>query len=445
MNFSKKRILLILLLISVILVAGYGLKEYRTFMTIPSTRLAVGGFYKEMPPDDHHIYIRLPIDHFNPGLGTFTDFYLLSPDFKPGNKVIFQVYDNQQEMVGMIGDSSDFEIFDNRVGKGMSYVLIGNRGVSPTLFPEVFNTDDTPNYPLALKLYGSDEQIEDIESVRKDMMKRGLLPEDGKIMLYGGSGGGVLIQQYLDKYGQNVSRVLIESTGAIDLAHENNLKFARSFYDVNPQAATLLFQQSQKRKINATLAWMLFKIGIAGNPELQTAILQGRNSLFDLSWKLLYFKNWCKLSQNYALVNLMMSFPQELEIKVRIWEVTGIDLVNYNPGSEKDINLLYESLKYLLADFIEAYKKGEITTFRMDLDRSKFEGEVLVWANTGDQDFGPQIARLISDAYPHSRLKVFQENAHHIMEKDSSQLGFTKTFFETGLFSDETSKYLDLR
>ena len=135
MKFTKRKIFLMILSSALLIVVIYGWHEYKVYMAPPATRLAVGSFYKEMTPDDHHIYIQLPVDHNNPSLGTFTDFYLLSPNFRPGGNVIFQLYDNQQEMVGMISSSSDFEVFDDRIGKDLSYVLIGNRGVSPTLFP----------------------------------------------------------------------------------------------------------------------------------------------------------------------------------------------------------------------------------------------------------------------------------------------------------------------
>ena len=443
MKIAKRNLSCIILIIVFAIGGFYGWQKYKVFMSAPTTRLAAGSYYPQMPPDDHHIYIQLPINHDDPTFGTFTDFYLLSPNFKPGGNIIFQLYDNQQEMVGMIASTSDFKVFDNRIGNEMSYVLIGNRGVSPTLFPEVFNKDGSPNYALALELYGSNQQIEDIEAVRQDMVKRGLLSEDGKIMIYGGSGGGVLIQQYLDKYGEHVSRVLIESTGAMDLARKNNLTFAKKLYDSNPVAAEVYYKLYQKGKSSPSLAWMLFKIGLEGDTQLQIDILNGDNSSFDLRRKYLYVINWFKLPQNFPLINLIFRFPQELEVKVRIWEVVGDDLIKYNPTSAKEINLMYESLKVLLSDFLEAYRKGEIKSFSCELDRSKYQGEVMVWANTGDQDFGPHIARLISNAYPHSKLAVFEEKAHHVIRKSEFQLNFTKTFFETGLYSQETQKYFD--
>jgi pimeloyl-ACP methyl ester carboxylesterase len=442
-KITKRNLFWIVLAIVFIIGGFYGWHEYRVFMSAPTTRLTAGGYYPQMPPDDHHIYIQLPIDHDDPFLGTFTDFYLLNPSFKPGDNVVFKLYDNQQEAVGMIGESRDYEYFDEGIGKNISYVLIGNRGVNPTLFPELFDKNGKPDYALALKLYGSDEQIEDIEAVRLDMVKRGLLPKDGKIILHGGSGGGVLIQQYLNKYGEHVSRVFIESTGAPDIAKENNLTFTKSFYSSNKEAAEIYYKLFQEGDATASLAWLLFKVGLEGNPQLQTDILKGKENLLDLRDKFLYAKNWLKFSHNLPLINLIFRSPSELEVKVRIWEVAGYDLINYNPSSAEEINLLYESLRVFLSDFLDAYKAGRIPIYDFNINRSNFNGEVMVWANTGDQDFGPQIAGLITAAYPHSRLAVFEENAHHVQKKSEYQLDFIKAFIDTGLNSSEIQKYFN--
>jgi len=414
-------------------VIAYGLFEYRTHMNPPISRLKPGGYYEEMPSDSHHIYIQLPLDHFNQASGTYTAFYLLSPSFNPEKEPVFQIYDNQQEMVGMIRSSADFEPFDDRIGRNKSYVLIGNRGVSPTLFPEVFKKDGKPDYGMAMNLYGSQQQIEDIESVRLDLLKRGLLKGEGKIMLYGGSGGGVLIQQYLDKYGEHVSRVLLESTGAMDLSRMNNSTFIRSQYDSNKEAAGLYFQLYTRKKTSPSLAWLVFKLGLDGRTDLQNKILEAKNAGFNPQGEWLWFKNWINPAKNYPLISSIFRFPSELEVKVRIWEVSGYDLVNYHPKSAEEIIPLYEVLQSFLKEFLEAYRKGEIGIFNFSPDRSTFKGEVLIFANTGDQDFGPAIAKQIGEAYPNSRLLIFDENAHHKLKKDASQMQITEDFFMNGL------------
>jgi pimeloyl-ACP methyl ester carboxylesterase len=376
------------------LAAGiYGWGEYQDFNAVPTTRIAPGEYYPEMPPDESHHYIQIPIDHQNQSLGNFTDFYLLSPEFKADDGVVFWLCDNQQEKVGMINSSEDFEYFDADLG-GLSYVLIGNRGVSPTLFPEVFNKDGSVNYPLALNLYGSNQQIDDIEAVRRDMQHKGLLPQDGKIMVYGGSGGGVLVQQYLDKYGEHVSRALIESSGSPDLARMHNATFMKSTYESNP------------------------------------------------SVKIACLKSWLVPSNNFPLIQLILDAPCELEVKVRVYELMGEDLENYHPASAHDIGLGYEWSKVLLADFMKAHEEGIIPITQINLNRSRYRGEVMVWSGTADQDFSNQMGQWLSDSYIYSRLAIF-DDVHRLRKHPDYYREFRRAFFKFGLNSPEIQNYFN--
>jgi pimeloyl-ACP methyl ester carboxylesterase len=416
----------------------YGYYEYKEFTAVPTTRLAAGSYYPEMPPDSHHYYLQLPIDHNDPSRGNFTDFYILSPNYKQDQEVIFWLFDNQQEAVGMINSPDDFEYFENNL-EGLSYVLIGNRGVSPTLFPEVYNKNGTVNYNLALELYGSAQQIEDIEAVRQDMQKKGLLPPDGRIMLYGGSGGGFLVQQYLDKYGSHVSRALIEFSGAPDIAQQHNVTFASNLYEQNPDAAKAYFVLS-RNETGASLAFTMFKLGLEGDKESQTRIAESQVEGSKLKDKYLYFKKWINPPYNFPFVSFIIGIPSELEVKVRIYELTGADLKKYNPASPQEVSLMYEWTRVVIADFLKANADGTIPTPHFSLNRSNYTGEVMVWSGAEDQDFSTQTGKWISDSYPNSQQAVFND-AHKRDRYDDYYLNFRKAFFVTGLNSSETQSY----
>lgn len=60
----------------------------------------------------------------------------------------------------------------------------------------------------------------------------------------------------------------------MDLARKNNLTFAKNLYDSNPVAAEGYYKLYQKGKSSSSLAWMLFKIGLEGNTQLQTDIFK---------------------------------------------------------------------------------------------------------------------------------------------------------------------------
>ncbi|VVB64459.1 Uncharacterised protein [uncultured archaeon] len=431
--------LAVLLLPAIIVVAGiYGWHEYQAFNAVPTTRLAAGGYYPEMPPDGYHHYVQIPIDHQNPSAGNFTDFYLLNPEFRAGDNVVFWLCDNQQEAVGL---ASSWSGFDANLG-GLSYVLIGNRGVSPTLFPEVFNKDGSVNYALAVKLYGSNEQIDDIEAVRQDMKKKGLLPEDGKIMVYGRSGGGVLVQQYLDKYGDYVSRALIEASGGPDLAREHNTTFNKNTFESNPSAASFFFALSQKGDATASLAFMLFMIGQEGDMDLQEKIVNSKRSILALGDKFTYLKNWLVPSYNFLFVNLLFDAPRELEVKVRLYELAVEDIDNYHPASAQEVCLAYDWMRVLLADFMKAHDEGKLHSMQFALNRSRYRGEVMVWSGTADQDFSTQMGQWISDSYPHSRLAVF-DDAHHLCKHQEYYREFRRAFFTAGLNSSEVQDHFN--
>ena len=432
---------MVLLLVLVVSGGAYAWHEYEMFFSVPSARLQADGFYPDMPPDAHHRYMQIPLDHGNPSLGNFTAFYLLSPGFSAGKDIVFWLFDNQQERVGMINSFADFEYFEENLG-GLSYVLIGNRGVSPTLFPEVFNKDGSANYSQALRLYGSLQQVEDIEAVRKDLQKNGQLPEDGKIMLYGGSGGGVLVQQYLDRYGEHVSRALIECSGSPDLAATHNTTFMKKTYQSNESLAKSYFSLMQKGENTASLAFMLYKIGLSGNVDEQNQIVSSKSGPFSREGLQAYIA--CSLSpqNNFPFVRWMLDSPRELEVKVRVYELIGDDLEHYHPTSAQEVCLGHEWIKVILADFIKACKDGEIPITKIQLNRSSYGGEVMIWSATFDQVFSEQIGQWLRESYPHARLALFNDT--HERRKDPDyRRDFRRAFFMHGLHSPEVQAHFN--
>lgn len=194
-----------LLIIFILLMAGFcwAYFQYGSYLSVPKQRLDLAGYYPEMPPDSKHIYIELPIDHNRPELGNYKGFYLLSPNFTPQKEVIFYLTDGQQNKVST---TPDFKVFEEKL-PGLSYIIMGRRGLYPALFPEVYTSRGTLDYQQAMNLYGTAQQIEDIEMVRQDLEQKGYLPPDGKIMLFGTSGAGILIQEYLAQHGDHVSQI----------------------------------------------------------------------------------------------------------------------------------------------------------------------------------------------------------------------------------------------
>ncbi|MBI1764871.1 MAG: hypothetical protein HYR56_25965 [Acidobacteria bacterium] len=430
-NFSRIRRwrtrILYTLLTVVLAGACWGYLTYRTQMKPPTTRLALDAVYPAMPPDARHYYLNLPLDYAEANSGQFRAFYLLSPNFQPNGPIVFFFTDGQMELVS---PAPDYAFFEAQV-PGVSYVLIGHRGHSPTLFPEVYPQGKT-DLPRAMKLYGSWQRVEDIERVRRDMLAQGLLPPESKIMIFAASGAGVLAQQYLHRYGEHVSRVLLATTGAPDLAHARGWAYARDFAELNPALAATLNELWATTSVNqASLAYLLFQLGRTGQAGLtaQQRVIQGLHN----GNSLLYAWYWLRPQLNWPLCQTLLSAPAADAAKVRMYELLGAELQPAKPTGP----LLYRWSREILADYLAQ----NIALPDLQLERRQFNGEVLVVAGWQDVVFSPAIGRVIAEAYPDGRFLAVRGG--HRLELDADyHRALRAAFFQQGLHAAATTTLL---
>jgi hypothetical protein len=411
--------------------------QYGSYISVPKERLGLSEYYPEMPPDSNHIYIELPVDHHDPGLGKYKGFYLLSPGFTAKKDIIFYLTDGQQNKVNT---QSDFKAFEQKL-PGMSYVVMGRRGSYPTLFPEVYTKDGSLDYKKAMNLYGTEQQIEDIEMVRQDLEKKGYLSSDGKIMLFGTSGAGILIQEYIAKYGEHVSKVMLEATGAPDIAIDNKIiNIGSPFTEImkieNPETLKKLEDILTKNKVDrASLCFMLYKI-----------------QLYDIDWKnscskLIddiadgkkenYYKNLLNPEYNFKITQLLMKLPMMESTKVRIFEIIGEQLIKYldTPG---DINIAFEWEKELIKEYIKKVRAGiiDVPIINLTEKRKEYGGEVLLLIGDVDNQFSVKAAEVISKAYPKSKM-ILVHDTHAMLQNDRKYQNLRNVFFTKGLYSEE--------
>lgn len=401
--------------------------EYRRLFRVPEARLPLDGYYPEMPPDDRHRYILLPIDHAAPERGSYKGFYLLGPGFKRGAPVVFFLTDGQMELVDT---RPDFAFFDDIVG-GASYVLIGVRGHAPTLFPEVYRGDGSLDPAAAAALYGSDQQVEDIEAVRRDLERSGDLPPDGRVAIFGASGAGVLAQQVLAKYGGHVTRAILQVTGAPDLARSSGRSFSQPFAEFNPEGAALLGACLRDDRADpASLSYVLYQLARArSDPRLaQLEILRDPGCG--------YLRYRLRPQYNLSLMKLMMRAPGAAAAKVRWYELVGYDLSRYVPGQPEAMNLMYEFAAPVLTEL-----RG-IPPKEFRLDRAGFGGDVLVISGTEDVVFSSEIGRAIAGAYPNARLAVF-EDGHRMLRHPDYYRELRSSFLEGGFGSPAFERLYD--
>lgn len=431
----KKGILITCFILVIALLWTY--IQYGSYIAVPQKRLDLAAYYPEMPPDSSHIYIELPIDHLNPELGKYKGFYLLSPGFTPKRDIIFYLTDGQQNKVN---PQPSFTMFEQKL-PGLSYVIMGRRGSYPSLFPEVYDKNGQVDYKKAMNLYGTEQQIDDIEMVRQDLEQKGYLPPDGKIMLFGTSGGGILIQEYLAKYGEHVSRVLLEATGAPDIVIDNKIEnigspFTEVMKKENPAALQKLEDIVANQKVNgAALCFMLYKIQLY-DLDWENTCAQLIDEIAD-GYKLNYYKNWFNPEYNFSLTKVMMILPIMESTKVRIFEITGEQLIRYmeTPGH---IILPFEWEKEMIEDYLEQAKAGIIDIPRLNLaeKRKKYKGEVLILLGDADNQFSVKAAEVISKTYPQSKM-VLVHDTHAMLFNNTYYQKLRTAFFTQGLYSKE--------
>ena len=157
--------------------------------------------------DFYNRSIELPIDYNNPQEGTFFLYYQLSSNFDFNRPTIFFLYDTQQEYgrpgkVDELAKDSDYCFYD--LFNVVRYQMRGRK----YSFINLKNADSTVNWEKAYRVLSSKQVIEDIERVRQDLFSGKL---DTKIYMFGRSGGGYLVEEYLVKYSKHVKRAFIES------------------------------------------------------------------------------------------------------------------------------------------------------------------------------------------------------------------------------------------
>ncbi|WFU06788.1 hypothetical protein QA648_33950 (plasmid) [Rhizobium sp. CB3171] len=387
--------------------------------------------YPKMPPDAHHRYLNLPIDYADESSESYRAFYLLSPGFRPKGPVIFFLTDGQMELVS---PGIDFSFFDEQL-PGMSYVLIGHRGHSPTLFPEVY-----PGGKLelrqAMNLYGSWQRVEDIERVRQDMVSANLLPPDGRIMIFAASGAGMLAQQYLHRYGEHVIRTLLVTTGAPDLACLYGWTGTRNFAEVDPgTAADLSKIASVENGSRPSLAYMLFQLGRQGESGLATIRKIVRGMLTHNP--LLYAWYELRLNLRWTLDRTLLSQPSADAAKVRMYELFGNDLQSAGPSFGYNLPLYVWSAE-VLKDFL-----GQRAPLpNLQLDRSRYQGEMLVIAAGDDVIFSPAMGKAIASAYPKARFLLVR-GGHRLDLDHGYQRSVRRAYFLHGLRAHDTMLLLD--
>jgi pimeloyl-ACP methyl ester carboxylesterase len=148
--------------------------------------------------------IMVPFDHKSSAVpGTGPLYFEFGARFDASKPTVLIIADGQQYYVrkGTVA-AMQKDLF----GDAFNVVGIVTRGTTPEFIKAALGKDGRPDWMKAWTVFNSDQWVEDIEAVRKNVVG-----ETGSVLLYGKSGGSYLVQHYLTQHGARVRRAFIES------------------------------------------------------------------------------------------------------------------------------------------------------------------------------------------------------------------------------------------
>lgn len=378
--------------------------------------------------------ITVPVDYTDSKSGTTTVSYELGRNFSLTKPTIFIIADAQQFYVrkGAIANLQNtlFDTLYNIVG------IIG-RNNNNDLKKLVTDKNGNANWVRAYTVFSWRQYINDINEVRKR-----IVGDEGHIYLYGQSGGGFLIHQFLSVYGHYVDKAFTAASVNYFLDAEtgiNHDKFWEETTGSNPQFSQKFKQLVAQNSISRELIAMLFQrqnffvkpdsLGIERN-KLLDALIANDTSIIN---------NYQKNYQITAIQNFYAT-ADGIPIKVRLFEFVLPLLKNFRVKADTlqpDIENLYFSSLPL----IEAYNNIKIQPEAMQfMSQHHLKTNVFVLAGRWDHtaDYRSQIA--LAFTYPNHILFIADDNhTFSELKKDSQYQQLIKDFFKSDSLSSVKS------
>jgi len=384
--------------------------------------------------DFYNRNIELPIDYNNPEEGTFTLYYQLSSNFDFNKPTIFFFQDSQQNF-GQPGNVDDlakrYQFYES-----YNVVRYQHRGRKYS-YIEIRNEDETVNWEKVYRVLSSKQVVEDIERIKQDLFSKN---PDTKIYLYGRSGGGYLIQEYLAKYSNNVERAFIRC--APNPLIMEKLGYVESKYLLNSINAVDTTLHTKLKIViekdivpELQLLWLLMRLGYQNQDPgpIQANII---NELY-ANTKDTYNSYMQKRGFDYEelKVNEAMKNQMGLGMYLRPIECDGVYLLGQPPEYIDPIYYCYRDFSSQIILLIEE-KLVLPPTFPSLDNLREIKTEVFYLAGKNDHMSPYQIGLELGNYIQNYELFIVDDNHLFIKHKDCLPL-LRNAFFKFGIGSEQ--------
>lgn len=384
--------------------------------------------------DFYNRNIDLPIDYGNPDEGTFTLYYQLSSNFDFNRPTIFFFQDSQQNF-GKPGKVDDLAK-DYQFDESFNLVRFQHRGRKYS-YIEVENEDGTINWEKVYRVLTSKQVVEDIERVRQDLFSK---DPDTKIYLYGRSGGGYLIQEYLAKYAKFVEKAFIrcapnplimEKLGYLESKHLFN-----SINAVDPTLHKKLKTVLEKDVVpQLQLLWLFMRLGYQNQKPgpIQAKII---NELYE-NTKDTYNSYMVTRGFDYEKIKANPVFINEMGLGwyLRPIECDGIYLLGPPPEYIDPIYYCFRDFSSQIIRLIEE-KIVPPPTFPPLSNYKEIKTEVFYLAGKNDHMSPYQIGMELGNYFQNYELLILDDNHSFIKHKECLP-SLRNAFFKYGIGSEQ--------
>lgn len=346
-----------------------------------------------------HKYVPVPLDHNAVDDQTLKLRVEFANGWNPSKPTVFIIADGQQFF---IRENRFKESAYSRLNDDFNLVGIVGRHFNKQIHSAISNTDGSPNWEMIWKLGNSEQWVEDIEHVRKE-----LLGKEGKVMLYGGSGGGLLIHQYLAKYGNHVSRAFTYSPVPSDIAANLGLnpdRFWPEFASENPALASklqsyLVSNPEKRAKISFAFQRQNFFENIddlaTARATLAESIIQKNEQAFEASLEA--YQVGPIMGLNSSPIGWMLAARMAELWMPHMWRLEAADTFPLNPD--------LEVAKYFIEPLQELFATGKISRTQFNTKgMHSVQAEVFVMAGQADHVVDYRAAIALANSYPNSTL-----------------------------------------
>ncbi|NOX87496.1 MAG: alpha/beta hydrolase [Calditrichaeota bacterium] len=383
--------------------------------------------YKELNPgtpeqDFYHRYIDVPVSYRDPSKGTFKLYYELCSDFDKTKPTILIPTDGQRSL-SQVGWADKYKKMFNL---DYNTVVYEYRGMYLSKIKLLQNKNI--DWELAYELLNSDNVVEDIERIRKD-----LLGEE-KINILGGSGTAMIGLKYIAKYPEKVNRAFLMSFFKdAKGSSESGVLFFKNFLESN----------RLKKRYEAALQ----------NPEIE------RSQLLFLIQRLLYFNkdevkqmiieisenNLSRYKKYTKLLGTVDFFIRSVQ-KYKPWTVVFMYETNIKTSFDETIDINYPFLK-IAEPLLKIYgSASQYEEHLFDIKNLKdVNTEILLVGGTLDQVAPLNELERIHKELPNSEFAVFE--AYHCLQSPAEakecRNNLADLFFTYGCNSKEIRDYLE--